>query len=502
VIYHARWCKPTGAQRADKSHPYKNRGLLMKHKQESILNQDRFFDSDTKTRHIARELYDSVKRLPLVCPHTHVDPALFSDKNSTLGNPTDLFIKPDHYLFRMLYSQGIRLERLGIQTRDNTPVEQDPKKIWQLFADNFYLYRCTPTGAWLSYEFVELFGITQPLTGKTAQSVYDIINKKLQSAGFTPRKLYDKFNIEVLCTTDDVLDTLSYHNRIKSSGWNGRILPTFRPDSVINIKSSQWRDSINKLSELTGITVTDYKTYIRAIQSRRDFFRSAGAAATDLGTTDTYTGQLSDHEVQTIFQSALKGQVTDDSFRLFTGHMVMEMARMSIDDGLVMQWHPGVYRNHNRIVFDRFGPDKGCDIPIHVEFTRNLVPLLNEYGNDPRLTLVLFTLDDTTYGRELAPLAGHYPALKLGPAWWFNDSINGMLKYKENIVETAGLYNTAGFNDDTRSFPSIPARHDLSRRIDASWLARLVSRHIISVNDGRDMIKDCAYNLAKKTYKL
>jgi glucuronate isomerase len=178
------------------------------------------------------------------------------------------------------------------------------------------------------------------------------------------------------------------------------------------------------------------------------------------------------------------------------------MARMSLEDGLVMQIHPGSWRNHNQQIFERFGPDKGCDIPVQTEYTRNLYELLNTFGTDKRLTIIIFTLDETAYARELAPLAGHYPALRLGPPWWFHDSIEGMRRFREQVTETASIYNTVGFNDDTRAFPSIPARHDLSRRVDANFLAGKVARHIIDPDDAHRMIRALAYDLVKQNYKL
>ena len=227
-----------------------------------------------------------------------------------------------------------------------------------------------------------------------------------------------------------------------------------------------------------------------------------GATATDHAALTPYTVELSEQEADDILQRALRGEATDEDARRFTGHLLIENARMSIEDGLVMQLHPGSFRNHNPTIFERFGADKGADIPIPVEYTRSLLPLLNKYGNDPRLTLILFTLDESTYARELAPIAGHYPAVKLGPPWWFFDSLNGMRRYRDLVMETAGLYNTVGFNDDTRAFPSIPARHDLARRVDANWLAGMVVRGIIDREDAEQMIHDLAYRLAKRAYKF
>jgi glucuronate isomerase len=466
------------------------------------LPADRYFDPDPAQRHVARELYESVVDLSLICPHGHVDPRLFADKDATFGTPTELLIIPDHYVFRMLYSQGIPLESLGIARRDGGPVEQDHRQIWQVFANNFYLFRSTPSGAWLAHELHVVFGIEEKLTGATAQAIYDQIEAKLALPKFRPRALFERFNIEVLCTTDAATDPLLHHQAIRDSGWSGDIRPTFRLDAVVNLLTPGWRKNIDALDKVSGIAVHSYQTFIQALEERRVFFKSMGATATDHGAQSAYTAELSPKEADAIFQRALRGQATPDDAHRFTAHMLMESARMSIEDGLVMQFHVGSVRNHNQPVFDHFGPDRGCDIPQRTEFTHNLRPLLNKYGNDPRLTFIVFTLDESTYARELAPLAGHYPAMKLGPPWWFHDSINGMVRYFDQVMETAGLYNTVGFNDDTRAFPSIPARHDVWRRASANWIAGLVVRDIVDMDDALEMILDMAYRLAKGAYKF
>jgi len=466
------------------------------------LSADRYFDPDPAQRHVARELYESVADLPLVSPHGHVDPRLFVDEGATFGTPADLLIIPDHYVFRMLYSQGISLESLGVPRMDGGPVEQDHREIWQIFAENFYLFRGTPSGAWLAEELIEVFGIEEKLNGETAQTIYDQIAEKLASPEFRPRALFARFNIEVLCTTDAATDTLQYHQAIQDSGWEGNVRPTFRPDAVVNLLTSGWRENIDILSDVSSVAVHSYSTFIQALEERRAYFKRMGATATDHAAQSAYTAELSLAEADAIFQRALRGQATSDDAHRFTAHMIMESARMSTEDGLVMQFHAGSVRNHNQPVFDRFGPDKGCDIPERSEFTHNLRPLLNKYGNDPRLTFIVFTLDESTYSRELAPLAGHYPAMKLGPPWWFHDSLNGIQRYFEAVMETAGLHNTVGFNDDTRAFPSIPARHDVWRRVSANWIAGLVVRGVVDIDDAREMILDMAYRLVKRAYKF
>ncbi|MEX1055747.1 MAG: glucuronate isomerase [Rhodothermales bacterium] len=465
------------------------------------LHPDRFFDPDPSTGPVARELYESIKGLPLVCPHGHVDPHLLAE-NDPFPEPTSLLITPDHYIFRMLYSQGIPLEELGIPTITGSPVETDPRKIWRIFAENYFLFRGTPTRAWLDYEFYHVFGIREKLSRETAARIYDQMLEKLQSPEFRPRALFEQFNIEVLTTTDAAADTLEHHRNIRESSWGGKVIPCFRPDAVLKIAAAGWMDEIGKLEMAVGFSISSYTAFLAALQNRRAFFKQMGAVSTDHAVVEPYTRRMGEERAASLFEEALNGEVDLRDQRMFEAHMLMEMARMSVEDGLVMQIHPGSYRDHNLAVAKTFGPDKGADIPLQTEFTRNLFELLNAYGNDGRFRLVLFTLDEATLSRELAPLAGHYPALRLGPPWWFFDSIEGMSRFRELTTETAGIYNTAGFNDDTRAFLSIPARHDLSRRVDANYVARLVARRQIDMDDAHAMVRAMAYDLARDTYRL
>lgn len=465
------------------------------------LHEDRFFDPNPEVRKYAREIYDSIKDLPIISPHGHVDPKLFAE-NKPFPNPTELFLIPDHYLFRMLYSQGISLESLGVPTIDGTEVETDPLKIWKLFSENYYLFNGTPSGVWLEYEFNKAFGIKEKLNGNNAVKIYNELDEKINSKEFLPRTLYEKFNIEVISTTDAAADSLEHHKAICESGWKGKVIPCFRPDGVTDLSFKNWKENIQLLSERTGTEITSYSQFISALEKRREYFKEMGATSTDHGVFSPYTHQLSYNEAEAIFQRALRDEATEEDAKLFTANMLMEMARMSTEDGLVMQIHPGAYRNHNEVVYKRFGLDKGADIPMQTEYTFNLKELLNNYGNNPAFTVIVFTLDETSYSRELAPLAGHYPSMKLGPAWWFHDSIEGMTRYRQMVTETAGFYNTVGFNDDTRAFVSIPARHDVARRVDSNYLAGLVAKHIINMNEALIIAKDLTYNLVKKAYKL
>ena len=465
------------------------------------LNPDRCFDPDPSVRRIARALYEETRALPIVSPHGHVDPRILAE-NAPFPEPASLIVQPDHYILRLLYAHGVSYEALGVPRKDGAPTEADPRRAWQLFAEHYHLFRGTPTGAWLDHELHEVFGVHERLSAATGARVYDAIQERLQSPEFRPRALFERFNIEVLATTDAASDMLEHHSAIRESGWKGRVIPTFRPDALFRIASPGWTRALDALGRADGEPVRDYVGFVRALADRRAYFKNLGATATDHAVLEPYTAALQGEEAERLFHQACQGDVTPADERRFTAHLLMEMARLSLEDGLTMQIHPGSLRDHNRLVFERFGPDRGGDIPVATEFTRNLRPVLNAYGNDPRLTLVVFALDESTYSRELAPLAGHYPAMRLGPPWWFFDSMEGMRRFREQTTETAGIYKTAGFNDDTRAFCSIPARHDLARRMDANYLAGLVARHVIDESDARPVARALAYDLAKQTYHL
>lgn len=459
-----------------------------------MLKEDRLFDPEPYQKAIALELYASIKDAPIISPHGHVDPALFVNPTYRLPNPAELLIQPDHYVLRMLYSHGISYEQL--LARNN------PRQVWRLYAANVHLFRGTPSGLWLAHELESVFGVNDKLNADNADSVYDHIESQLKQSTSSPRALFERFNIAVLATTDSATDTLEQHKAIRASGWKARIIPTFRPDSVVNLQTPGWLANIDQLRMVSGIDVTDYASYIRALEQRREYFKSMGATATDSGVFNPATEPLSAGEANRIFTNALRGEVAAADAAAFTANMLYEMARMSVDDGLVMQIHAGSYRNHNPGIYGKYGADRGFDIPVTSEFTRGLHPLLARFGDHPGYSLILFTLDETAYAREMAPLAGAYPAVKLGPPWWFNDSYNGMRRYFDQVMETAGLYNTAGFNDDTRAFPSIPARHDVWRRTAANWLAGLTVRGMIDRSDADAMAQEMATGLAKRAYKL
>lgn len=465
------------------------------------MHPDRFFSPEPNIKNFARELYQASRKFPIISPHGHVDPSLFSDPAATFGNPVDLFITPDHYVIRTLYANGIPLQALGLSSSDHSN-SVDSRQVWRLFCSNFHLFRATPSGLWLSTSLDDVFGIQQKLNAETADTVYDILHEKLNSPEFTPRALFEKFNIELLATTDSGTDPLLHHQEIRSSKWLGNIVPTFRFDSLVHLNYPSWSSRIDELATVSNIDIINFSTYLQALETRRDFFRSLGANASDFSALSAYVEECSPSQVDDIFRRALKNQSTTRDTERFTAHMLMEMARMSSEDGMVMQFHAGIFRNHNQPLYQQFGPDIGGDIPVAVEFTRNLRPLLQKFGNHPDFKLILFTLDESTYTRELAPLAGHYPALKLGPPWWFNDSLNGIERFLNLVMESAGLYKTSGFNDDTRGFCSIPARHDLWRRQAANWLAGLLARHVIDEEDAHEMMFELCIGLVRKAYNI
>jgi glucuronate isomerase len=466
------------------------------------LHPDRLFPADPATRDLARKLYATVKDLPIVSPHGHTDPAWFAD-DTPFTNASALFITPDHYVFRMLYSSGIRMEDLGIPRTDGGPVETDARKIWRTFAANYHLFRGTPSRMWLDHAFLTVFGIEERLTSESADRCFDRINACLARPEFRPRALFERFNIEVIATTESPLDPLDHHRKIRQSGWKGRVVTAYRPDPVADPEFPGFAENVARFAALANENASTWTGYLAAHRNRRDYFKKVGGAtSTDHGHATAQTSNLTPQEAQRLLDRALAGTITAAEAEVFRGQILTEMARMSLDDGLVMQIHPGSYRNHNPHVLARFGRDKGADIPTRTDYVRALKPLLDLVGNEPSLTIILFTLDETSYSRELAPLAGHYPVLKLGPPWWFHDSPEGMLRFREQATETAGFYNTVGFNDDTRAFLSIPARHDVARRIDCRFLATLVMEHRLGEDEAFELAPGLAHDLAKAAYKL
>jgi len=464
------------------------------------LHEDRLFPADPAVRAIARELYRAVRDLPIISPHGHTDPAWFA-RNEPFGNATELLLAPDHYLFRMLYSQGVALADLTVVPRGQQP-KADPREAWRIFASHFHLFDGTPSWLWLNHVFANVFGLEVALEASSADHYFDAIGAALAKPEFRPRALFERFRIEVLATTESPTDSLEHHRALRASGWNGRVITTYRPDPVIDPEHELFRAALTEFGELTQCDVHSWRGYLQAHRVRREFFASLGATATDHGHATPRTADLTAHESEALFNRVIAGGVSASDAELFRAQMLTEMARMSLDDGLVMQIHPGSFRNHNARLFAEYGRDVGADIPRAVDYVHSLKPLLDRFGNERDLTIIVFTLDETSYSRELAPLAGHYPALRLGPAWWFHDSPEGMMRFREQTTETAGFCNTVGFNDDTRAFLSIPARHDVARRVDCAFLARLVAEHRMEEESAHRVAGDLAYRLPKRAYRL
>ncbi|WP_374621514.1 glucuronate isomerase [Devosia sp.] len=467
----------------------------------ALLDDDRLFDAEPRARGLARALYGGVRNLPLVSPHGHTEPRWYAE-NARFPDPARLLIVPDHYVFRMLFSQGIRLEQLGVPTADGSPVEADGRAIWRLFAQHYHLFRGTPTRMWLDHTFATLFGIEERLTAANADRLYDHIAALLERDDYRPRALFERFNLEVISTTDAATDDLGWHRMIRDSGWRGRVVPAYRPDAVVDPDFAGFASNLDQLGALTGEDTGHWSGYLEAHRKRRAYFRSFGATSSDHGHPTAETANLLPKEAGMLFDRVRSGHADARDRALFRAQMLTEMARMSIEDGLVLQIHPGSWRNHSATMLARFGRDKGFDIPTRTDYVGALKPMLDAVGTEPGLSIILFTLDESSYARELAPLAGVYPALRLGPPWWFHDSPEGMRRFREMATETAGFYNTVGFNDDTRAFPSIPARHDVARRVDCAFLARLVSEHRLDEDEAHEVARDLAYGLAKRAYKL
>ncbi|WP_386679660.1 glucuronate isomerase [Loktanella sp. R86503] len=467
----------------------------------ALLNDDRLFPADPSVRTRARALYEGVRDLPIISPHGHTDPRWFAE-NGAFANPAALFVTPDHYVFRMLHSQGVSLDALGVPRADGTAPDVDPRSVWQLFADHYHLLRGTPSRLWLDHAFSTVFDVQERLSKDNASAIYDQIDAALKTDAFRPRALFERFKIEAISTTESAIDDLRWHRMIRDSGWAGRVVTAYRPDAVIDPEYPGFADNVAILGQMSGEDTTTWIGYLAAHRNRRAYFKGFGATSTDHGHPTARTEDLPQDVAAALFDKALGGKCTAEEADAFRGHMLTEMARMSLDDSLVMQIHPGSFRNHSDRIFTGFGRDKGYDIPTRTDYVHALKPLLDAVGHRTDLTVILFTLDESAYARELAPLAGVYPCLRLGPPWWFHDSPEGMMRFRQMTTETAGFYNTVGFNDDTRAFCSIPARHDVARRVDCAFLANLVATGRLDADEAPELAHELAYGLAKRAYRL
>ncbi|WP_341367547.1 glucuronate isomerase [Yoonia sp. BS5-3] len=466
-----------------------------------LTDPDRLFPAEPRIRFLARALYEPIAELPIISPHGHCDASWFA-KNTRFPDPAQLFVVPDHYVFRMLVSQGVSMDDLGIPRADGSVPDTDPRDIWRRFAEHYHLFRATPSAMWLDHSFEHVFGVNERLNADTADAIYDHIDAKLAQDAYLPRALYDRFNVEVLATTEGPMDDMSCHREIAASGWTGRVITTYRPDAVVDPEYEGFRDNLAAFGKVTGEDTTTWAGYLKAHRIRRAYFKKYGATATDHGHPTARTEDLDKADAAALYAKVRSGACTTAEAEVFRAQMLTEMAKMSLDDGLVLQIHAGSRRNHSAKVFASHGRDKGFDIPSPTSYVSALKPMLDAVGMEPDLTIILFTLDETSYSRELAPLAGVYPALRLGPPWWFFDSHEGIKRFREATTETCGFYNTVGFNDDTRAFCSIPARHDVARRSDCAYLANLVATGRLGLAEAHEVAYDLTYRLAKQAYRL
>jgi glucuronate isomerase len=442
---------------------------------------DRLFPADPGTRALAREIYQGVRDLPIISPHGHVDARLLIE-DRPFHDPSSLLITPDHYVTRLLHAHGTTLEQLGVG-RD-TPTEEQARQTWRILCASWDVFQGTPVRYWMQSELAGIFGVSERPSAQTADSIYDQIAASLAKDEFRPRALFTQFGIEVLATTDDPADDLAAHAALAADpSWSGRVIPTFRPDRYLEPHDPNWIESVGRLGDVSGVDTSDYRGYLEALEARRRYFIEHGAVSADHSHPDVRTDPLDIGDAERIFTAALVGRASTEEATAFRRHMLLEMARMSTEDGLVMTLHPGVRRGHHRPTGEAFGPDQGHDIPIRIEFTDALRPLLDRFGTHPNLNLVLFTVDETVFSRELAPLAGFYPSVYVGAPWWFLDAPNAIGRWRSAVTETIGFTRTSGFIDDTRAYCSIPARHDMSRRLDAGYLARLVAEHQLDLDE-------------------
>jgi glucuronate isomerase len=466
------------------------------------LDPDRLLPSDPATRGVARHLYELVAELPIISPHGHVDPTLLAD-NLPFPDPAELIIRRDHYVTRLIHAAGVGLERLGVSERAGDDPSVSAREVWHTFCGHWYLFAGTASGYWLQTVLVELFGIDQDPCAGNADRLFDAVQAALETAEFRPRALFERFRIEVLATTDDPMDDLSAHAVLAADPtFHGRVIPTFRPDAYLDPVTPGWPDRVAALAEWNGSAASSYRGYIEALAGRRRYFAARGALCADHAMVQPLTVELPESDAAALFARALRGGLSDAEAGVFSGHMLLEMARMSVEDGLVMTLHPGIYRNHSGETFRRFGPDSGGDIPLATSYVEGLRPLLERYGNTPDFHLVLFTVDETSFSREIAPLAGFYPSVYIGAPWWFLDAPDSILRFRAAVTETAGFYRGAGFVDDTRAFLSIPARHDMSRRLDSAFLARLVSEGRIELAAAERIAVDLVDSVPRKAFKL
>lgn len=455
------------------------------------LDPDRLLPADPATRDLARALYGLVADAPIISPHGHVPIGLL-DRDEAFENPVQLLVRDDHYVTRLLNAAGFTLD----QQRDASP-----REVWRRFAELWHRFDGTASSYWLRDELTGILGVTRELGPETADLIYDEVVERLRSPQLRPRALLAAFPIAVLATTDDPLDDLAAHDRVAGARLPTRVIPTFRPDAYLDPDRPDFTENVERLVAATGQS-GDFAGYLRALEARRAHFIEHGAVSADHGVERAETVELEAAEASRLFEAARTGSANRREHRALRAHLLLQMARMSVDDGLVMTIHAGVLRNHSTATFRRHGPDTGHDIPVRGEFTRGLRPLLERFGLARDFHLILFSVDETTYARELAPLAGFYPAVRVGAPWWFLDAPLAAERFRAAVTETAGFYRGSGFIDDTRALLSIPARHEMARRVDAAFLARLTVEGRLRRSDAERIALDLVDRIPREAFKL
>ena len=460
---------------------------------------DRLLPVDPTTRDIARRLLNHVEDLPIISPHGHLDAQMFVD-DAAFPDPTELIISPDHYVTRVLHSAGIPLSDLRVGSTEGT----SPREAWRIFCETWSLYAGTASGYWLEQEFAHVFSIDPGrLNAEEADAVYDELQSVLAQPDFRPRALADSFGLEVLATTDDPLDDLEAHAKLAADpSFSPRVLPTFRPDAYTKMYNPGFAENVTRLIDTAGDGKTGFAGYLEAMRNRRQYFIDHGATSSDHGTHDAWAHPLDDAEADRILHKGLRGEATREEAYAFEGNMTYRFAEMATEDGLTMTIHPGVWRNSSRSALEKYGPDTGHDIPFQMDFINGLQPLLSDFGENPDFHLVLFTIDETTFSRELAPMAGYYPSVYVGAPWWFIDEVDAIARFRASTTGTTGFSRYSGFIDDTRAYCSIPVRHNTARRVEAGYLARLVAEHRISEDRAADAIVDLIDASPRRVFKL
>lgn len=466
------------------------------------LHPDRLFPAEPQTRAVARKLYEQVKDLPIISPHGHVPPAWIAD-DIPFKNATDLLLTPDHYVNRVLHGQGVDLGDLGVPVGRTDFTDEQAREAWRIFSSHYELFRGTPMKYWMDMELVEVFGINQRPCAENADEVYDAINAQLASDAFKPRALLKQFNISFLATTDDPLDDLEHHGKLAADDSVATaVVPTFRPDKYLEAGRDDWNALIDALGEKSGHNTDTFAGWVLAMENRREFFKSMGAVSSDHAHLDLGTQPLPATEAASVYARARRREASADETDALRRTFMFEMARMASEDGLVMTLHPAVARNHHQATFERFGADVGGDIPVAIEVVEALRPMLNAFGTNPNFRVILFGQDETVYSREVGPLAGFYPSVYVGPPWWFIDAPDAIMRWRKSVTEYGTFYKTTGFVDDTRAFMSIPARHDLSRRVDSAYLAGLVVQHRLELDEAQELARAFVVDLPRKAFNI